>query len=1184
MATIITGGNGLNGTITAPLALTTPGQNPVIIGYGSQGAVGTVSGGYFAIDGGASQDWDITNYGTLSGTTAGVILRLGGTVNNAGLTALISGGPSSSGVVAQGGALTLDNAGTITGGGGVYLAAGGSVSNSGSIAGTSGFSSGVYLALGGDVRNNAGGHIVGHSGITSNGTLASVYNYGTIAAAYGTATSRHAIDFRGNGTIANLGTAALIDNTAGRDAVRGSALAITDITVVNEGTIVAGNTAIFLNGGGTGSATVYNDGAAALITQTGTYGNAGIVIQNLSGTVYNQGTVHGDAGFGVLLNNGGTVLNQGTITGFPSAIYLAHGGTVHNYTSLALIQGTGGRAGIELRNQAGDVSNIGTIAGGGAGIYAQYGGTVTNGGTIKSTGLPFFTSLAVGVFMPGSGAITNTALGVIVGGDGIAGGSQPLTIDNTGTIAGNDGARYGAAIRLPFGGQVDSTGTYATITGAGYGIIAQAAVTIHNTGTIAAAQGDAIKATFGETHITSDDSAARIDGATYGIRVLYGLGVIANAGQITGASEDGVRLYSGGSVTNTGTISGARNGVAIHGAGAVTNGTAFDATAVITQSATGPNHSSDAGVLIDGAGNVSNYGTIREDSYDARGIRITGGGGVANFGTLSSIVGYFGIDITGGAGTVINQGQVSGGYIGVHLSGGFLANQGAASRITGNTYGVSSNLPATLINGGTIAANAHAVRLAQGGSIINSGLLSGASADSAVVSLNGTLFLGNTGTIAVNQASYDLPGTAIRIDGSGIVTNGTRHDPSAVIFGIGAGIEFTTQPGTVVNDATITNGQFPSYGNGVALDAGGRVTNGHPGNTAAVIYSSTNGVLAPNGTSTITNEGLISGYSGDGVAIYGGLVVNHGTIAAGVTGVRVTGDAARIVNTGTISGGYAIVLSNSGDNAVVMTDTAVFGGTVLASSAATDRLVLAGNTTDGTLTGLGTDFQGFEKLRLTGDGGNLWTLTGSNTLPTDGALSLTGTLAVAGSLAAPGKLLLRGDGTLDLAPAGTVTIGTTPAIPGRVVLGADGRLSGTGTIAASVVDRGRLTASGGTLTVQGDLTGSGNLLIGSGALFSITGALTVGHITFAGPGTNETLRAGQPTHIPGTIAGFADHDVIDLVNFHADPGATTFAADTLTLHSVGGGATATLHFTPGQTLASFALSSDGAGGTNITHA
>lgn len=349
------------------------------VGNNSRGAL---IQGYTGIDV-SGRPGTVTNSGTIEGTGAyggGVVFEAGGSVGNSGF---IQGSPSvvvyfygvkfhvGGGVFIGGSAGTVSNSGTIVGTGygsyavsaGVWLAAGGSVDNSGSIQGgvnISGFP--LYGGGAGTVRNS--------------GTIAGVY-------------------FGAGGSVENIG---LIEGVYSRNAA---------IMVSNSGTILGGGIGVLAEAGGsirntgliqggygirTGSAAVFNSG-----TILGTRGSGGAIVMDGTGlsSVRNTGLIQGQGAGGVYISyfpggGAGAVTNSGTIegTGGPApnasvaqrhngGILLGAGGSVDNR---GLIQGV---SGIYVGRAAGTVTNSGTIAGTSLpGIILQAGGTVFDSGTI----------------------------------------------------------------------------------------------------------------------------------------------------------------------------------------------------------------------------------------------------------------------------------------------------------------------------------------------------------------------------------------------------------------------------------------------------------------------------------------------------------------------------------------------------------------------------------------------------------------------------------------------------------------------------------------------------------------------------------------------------------------------------------------------------------------------------------
>ena len=345
-------------------------------------------------------------------------------------------------------------------------------------------------------------------------------------------------------------------------------------------------------------------------------------------TVANYGTVRNSSGFGVELLHGGSVTNSGT----------------------GLIQGS---EGVSITGGVGTITNSGTINGtSGAGIDLGAGGYVGNSGTIR-----------------GADAVT------ITGGVG--------TVTNSGTIISSvSGEDFSRPVYLAAGGSVYNTGT---IRGGIYAVeITGSAGTITNSGTIIgdfAPGGAGIVLRAGGS---IDNQAGLIQGSV----IIYGTGAVINGGEIFSTIRRGVQLNDGGSISNSGTISGANAIVISGGIGAVTNyGTILG----------GPG----GGVDLNAGGTISNMGLIQGGDD----ISVDGGAGtLTNSGTILDTV-----ELNAG-GTVVNSGMIAGATLGVAITFGSTGNllvlehgyslSGSAYGGTGptNTIELSGALGAVTVN------------------------------------------------------------------------------------------------------------------------------------------------------------------------------------------------------------------------------------------------------------------------------------------------------------------------------------------------------------------------------------------------------------------------------------------------------------------------------------------------------
>jgi hypothetical protein len=328
----------------------------------------------------------------------------------------------------------------------IYLDAGGSVTNSGTITSTG--LDGVHIRggsatvtnktgrtisggiNGAGVQLDSGGTVTNRSMATITGGVAGVYvtagsatvkNFGGI---YGTGTTGDGVALEAGGTVNNY-LGAKIGGQFFAVFVKGGAGA-----VMNAGSIQSYTThsAIHMNAGGN----VSNSG-----TITG--GSAGDGVYILGGNavtnvVTNKGTISGGLD-GVVLDSGGTVNNYlGAKIHAPNiGVYVTGGlGTVTNAGS---IQSYGTHSAVSL-HAGGSVSNSGVIVGGGDGVYITGGpGTVTNAGTIGGGG-------TASVQFAGAGAnMLTLQTGSTLSGDAIgstaSGATNALILQGQGTANNN---------------------------------------------------------------------------------------------------------------------------------------------------------------------------------------------------------------------------------------------------------------------------------------------------------------------------------------------------------------------------------------------------------------------------------------------------------------------------------------------------------------------------------------------------------------------------------------------------------------------------------------------------------------------------------------------------------------------------------------------------------------------------
>jgi hypothetical protein len=322
-------------------------------------------------------------------------------------------------------------------------------------------------------------------------------------------------------------------------------------------------------------------------------------------------------------------------------------------------------------DQPATITNAGIISGGGYGISLRDGGQITNGSTYALTASinggydGVLTGARAPVTITNFATIASTNLasgnGVNAGGDATIINGTPD--DTTARISGYfDGVFVGGEARITNHGTISASAISTQLGQSGVGVYLRSGGTITNGGT--------------------RDTAATITAPMFAVQVTHAPGTVGNFGTILGTGplargvllQDGGKVmngtytdttatifaqgkngvYAGGTiastVTNMGTITGGKNGVALQNGGTVINGARTSTGAQISGARQGiyiegrlPSFVANSGTIQSTGGfwGVSIYlrGSVANGGPTNRAALITGGGGVYN-GGLANVLNY----------------------------------------------------------------------------------------------------------------------------------------------------------------------------------------------------------------------------------------------------------------------------------------------------------------------------------------------------------------------------------------------------------------------------------------------------------------------------------------------------------------------------------------------------------------
>jgi uncharacterized protein with beta-barrel porin domain len=1097
--------------------------------------------------------------GTISGSQVGVyLLGQTATVNNAA-GAAITGGTGNAIYAVNNAVIT--NGGTLSSGVGsgydaVYVTGSGSLTNSGAITGDG---AAVQFNGSGNVTNSQGGTITGGSGsaiyiegagtLTNDGILVStassgatflgggsITNTGTITGAIYGGVQLGSSSHPNGGTLTNSGT---IQSTV--DGSNAAALIGDSSVVTNSSTGVIASTLT----AGSGSWGLDFEGNNQTLTNAGVIRGDTAVVFDGSGALTNTGTISG-ATTGVTSGAGGTsgavnITSSGTINGGTYAIQLtgAHDNTISllaGSTTTGLISTDSGNDSVTLAGASTGGVNLGAgnntltlVTGASAGGTLDGGAGGTNAlilsgaatGTLTAAQLADFAT----VTKTGSGTWFVNGPSTLAAPWTLQQGTVQITdVTGVGTAPVVDNAilsLYGAS--GVFTNAVSGAGAvYVTDVGAGNTLTFSGNLT--NTG----ASNIASMLVFDASHVAISGAntsgsigvALQGDGGTLDVLAgasitsagyaVYGGGAnvtVNNAGTLVGHAQNGaygtgVDLYAGGTLNNSGSITGDDTGVELGQTGTVNNA---------------------AGATITGLAGNAIYAVV--------------GANIVNSGTLTSGAGtgYDAIFVTTN-GSLTNSGAITGDGAAVQFNGAANITNAAGGTITGGS-GSAIYIRGTsdLSNDGTlISTGSESVAILQGGTITNNGTITGTFGGAQLGSSShpngGTLT--NSGTI---QATMDGGNGATLIGDNSVVAN-NAGGVIAATHTAGSGSWGLDLEG---NNQSLTNAGAIRGDVAVVFDGSGTLTNAATG----VISGATTGVASgPGGTSgavNITSSGTINGGT-YAIQLTGAYDNTISLLAGSTTTGLISTDSGNdsVTLAGASTGGVNL---GAGNNTLTLVTGASAGGTLDGGAGGTNALILSGAAT-GTLTA--AQLADFATVTKTGSG--TWFVNGPSTLAApwtlqQGTVQITDVTGVGTAPVVDNAILsLYGaSGVFTNAVSGAGAVYVTDVGAGNT-LTFSGNLTNTGAsnIASMLVfDASHVAISGANtsgsigVALQGDggtldvlagasITSAGYAVYGGGANVTVNNAGTlVGHAQNGAYGTGVDLYAGGTLNNSGSITG-----------------------------------------------------------------
>lgn len=560
-------------------------------------------------------------------------------------------------------------------------------------------------------------------------------------------------------------------------------------------------------------------------------------------------------------------------------------------------------------------------------------------------------------------------------------------------------------------------------------------------------------------------------------------------------------------VNNDGLINGSSSGMRITGG-------------VVTQSATGQITSDGgAGILNDGGAiTINNNGGSISGAVYGIFLRNNSSGAINNSGTITGTSGA-GINIAStGSGTIANSGTITGtGAAGINIAGAnnwTITNNGTISGTNGtaiNIANTASNInlilqTGSLINGNVTSAGANTKLELQGNGTANN-TFSGFSNISVLQSgtswtLGGTVSTtGSNALVEVQNGQLTIAGTLTNTGGFSISNNGILQITGSMA---NAGISNIASSGTLM----VGNGGTTGSTTGNIVNDGTIIFNRSNNMTLNGVISGS-GSIQKLGTNTLAIDGANT-YTGLTTIQEGDIYLNNAQ-GLGTGGVVLNSAAESLIfgtlNSQTASGLFINAISGAGlvafapqTNIVLGGNNTHFNGDFYIASTATLSATSAENLGSADIVDNGI-FQV--------DAATDWALT--NTLTGTGAFVKSGAgQLLINQLSHSGATTIA-DGTLLVGSGSSSAMLGLAGSAGLVTVDSGATLSGTGTVNGSVLNQGTIAALntvdgyeqnaasnltlnsaldnstgtinlaggkvGNTLTVMGDYTGGGTLLL-----------------------------------------------------------------------------------------------------------